>query len=413
MSIDDRLRSSANEARARTGGVDVRAARADLARRQRRAVLAIGTCAAALLVTASLSALVWSRAETDAGDRVVAAGVDSDARLQRHAANRFRSAEDASVVVAADGSVLGSVPPRGGGSVLAALARETHRSVVGHVDVKRRLRIETTIDPDVQARLEEAVAGRLRELPDALVATVIALDPASGSVLGLVDPAGLARVPRPHGTAVLPVIAAVALDAGVPADALLPAPAKLTAPDGTIVIDPTALDRGQMTLVDAIEAASPTAFASLAQLVDPVTLVGRVQRAGISSPLTGDTGLLIGRDPIALWDLTAAFRALASGGQLRDVGAIDRVVADTGSVLFDASPTDRAAFLPASAALVLDAIPGAGALGSSLTDQTAIRVTSDVLIGVHVGYRDGRRFPAALAEVGHVAASIAAAVADP
>ena len=344
MDLDERLRQSARSLRAKTEGIDVPAARADLARRERRGVGLVALC---LLVVAAVIGLCASGSGlglSGRGEHVVRAGTPPDTVVQRVTANRFRSIGTASLVVAGDSSILGSVPSDDD-AVTVAVAAEMQRVLEPGAEIQRGLRIETTIDPASQQQAEAAVRAVVPE-SSGVVAAVLVADPDTGRVLALLDPAGLVRVPRRHDAALAPLVAAAAIDAGVRPVQALPVPV-----DGAVA---------------------------------PEDLVPALRRAGISSPLVADEGLLSGRSAVTLWELTSAHTIFSQSGTAHDLSVLSRVVDEDGSAVHDEPPGYRRAVSERAAASVGPGVASDPCCGGA----TAVGHTGGLVVGVHLASSD-------------------------
>ncbi len=345
MDLDERLRDSAQAVRARTDGIDLPTARADLARRQRRGV---GVTALCLVVVLALVGLLanGSVLTPSSPDERVASASPPDTVLQRVAANHFRSIGTATLVVAGDSSILGSVPSADD-AVTAAVAAEMQHVLGPGTEVQRGLRIETTIDRALQQQAEAAVRAVVPQ-SSGVVASVLVADPETGRVLALVDPAGLARRPRRHDAALAPLVAAAAIDAGVRPVRALPVPA-----DGAVA---------------------------------PEDIVPALRRAGIRSPLVADDVLLAGGAEVTLWELTSAHTIFSQSGTAHDLSVLSRVVDDDGAVVYDEPPGYRRAVSARAAASV-----GSGAASDPCCGgATAVGHAGGLVVGVHLASLDGQ-----------------------
>lgn len=214
------------------------------------------------------------------------------------------------------------------------------------------LRVVTTLDPRVQGLAESIVADNIDELRarDANNAAVVAIDPRSGEILGMVGSAdygnraidgevNVATSPRQPGSALKPLVYAAALMRGwTPATIIWDVPLDV---DG---YKPENYDRTfhgpqrlRMALansfnipaVKALQFVGVDAFVDLAHAFGITTLQER-ERYGLA--------VALGAGEVTLLDLTNAYAALANGGHARPPSPLLRVATNNGEVLFTYEP---------------------------------------------------------------------------
>jgi penicillin-binding protein 1C len=193
--------------------------------------------------------------------------------------------------------------------------RETHR---------------TTIDADLQRRLErlarDAVAGR----GDRLSAAILVAEHASGEILARVGSAGytddtregyvdMTRAPRSPGSALKPLVYAMAFDDG------------LAHPETLIEDRPVSFGRyapqnfdrsfrGTVRVREALQLSLNVPVVTLTEAVGPVRLMAALRRAGVEAVLPGEAApglaVALGGVGVSLEGLVGLFAALANGGEV-------------------------------------------------------------------------------------------------
>jgi len=290
--------------------------------------------------------------------------------------------------------------------------------------------VYTTLDADLQRAADRAVRDGLARLRSRdAQAALVALDPRTGEVLALVggrdyggsqfNRATAAR--RQPGSAFKPVVALAALEKdrdGVPAFTLASVvadePLTVRAGSGGRRWEPSNFDRsfrGEVTFREALEQSLNVPFARIGLALGADRIVATARRLGISSPLQPVPSLALGSSEVTLLELVRAYGVFAAGGHL----AATRTVLG-GSTLGNHPPdreppeVNRVAD-PAGAYLVTSALEGviargtgraldadgrfgtlAGKTGTSndLRDAWFVAYSPSVVVGVWVGFDDGR-----------------------
>ena len=292
----------------------------------------------------------------------------------------------------------------------------------------RGMAVYTTLDATLQRAAERAVASGLDRLRSPEVeGALVAIDPRTGEVLAMVggrdygasqfDRATAAR--RQPGSAFKPVVALAALerrDGENPAFTLASVvedePLRVATPAGPW--QPTNYDqrfRGRVTVREAMEQSLNVPFARIGLVVGPDRIVATARRLGISSPLAAVPSLALGSSEVSLIELVRAYGVLAAGGKL--AGA--RTILGQGKYGESVEPTTVAQATqvvdPAVAYLVTSTLEGvvsrgtgralnaegrfeaiAGKTGTSndWRDAWFIAYTPSLVVGVWVGFDDGR-----------------------
>jgi penicillin-binding protein 1C len=246
----------------------------------------------------------------------------------------------------------------------------------------------TTLDRDLQRRLERLAAERAEALGPGLSVAILAVDHATGEVLASVGSAGfldderdgfvdMTRAVRSPGSTLKPLIYGLAFQAG------LAHPESLIEdrPTGFRGYEPTNFDKvfhGTLTLRRALQLSLNVPAVKLLAAVGPARLVAGLRRAG-ARPILSDLsppGLAVGLGGIGLTltDLVRVFAAIAHGG--RPV-VLRETPKDKGRTGNDAPVLDeRSAWYLGS---ILSGAPGPG----SVSDGRIAFKT-----GTSYGYRD-------------------------
>lgn len=316
---------------------------------------------------------------------------------------------------------IGSAGPEGRWFRDYALGRLPRRPA------RRGIAVYTTLDARLQQAAERAIGSGLTRLGSSgAEAALVALDPRSGDILALVggrdyrssqfNRATEAR--RQPGSAFKPIVALTALTPagpGAPAYTLASTvdDAPLTVPTARGPWTPANYDgqyHGSVTLREALERSLNVPFARIGLAVGPERIAATAHQLGITSPLRAVPSLALGSSEVTLLELTRAYGVLAANGRLAETRVL------LGSARFGESPASRDPVLtrvtdPAVAFLVTSALQGvvtrgtgsalngsgrypglAGKTGTSndWRDAWFLAYSPDLVVGVWVGYDDGR-----------------------
>jgi penicillin-binding protein 1A len=301
---------------------------------------------------------------------------------------------------------------------------------------QKRLRVYTTIDPDMQKAAEAAVVSSLREIesrmssaspprgkrrPSAevinepLQASLIALDPATGEVRAIVggrdtSSVGLNRAlqsKRQPGSAFKPFVYAAAIENGYSPATLID---RLNEPietyQGAWLPEDEHSAADSMTMRTALRTSSNRAAVRMLENVGIERAVSYAKTLGVGA-VPSVPSLALGSGEVTLASMTAAYAAFAAGGVVRDPIFIRRVEDQDGGVLFESDSHPRravsesTAFLMASMlADVIDAgtanraramgfkLPAAGKTGTTndFVDAWFVGFTPSLVAGVWVGF---------------------------
>ena len=337
-----------------------------------------------------------------------------------------------------------------GSSVQVALSQESLTDAPYFVDYLLRqfeepaggtlptgAKLMTTLDPVMQRIAETSLQAGLKHLEtsypflkrkgETLQGALVALDPKTGGILAMAggrdyrhsqfNRAVQAR--RQPGSLFKPLVYLAAFEASresaveaiTPASLVIDEPVSFPAETGSW--SPQNYDhqfRGKVTVRTALEQSLNVPAVRIAQSVGIPRITQLVHDLGIHSPLEENLSVALGTSEVSLLEITAAFGALAQGGLVVPSTPVRSVVAPTGEPLWHAIIERHQAVSPQSAYLVTALLKGvvqrgtaarAKALGlqgivagkTGTTDEYRdawfVGYTSDLVIGVWVGFDDG------------------------
>jgi penicillin-binding protein 1C len=270
-------------------------------------------------------------------------------------------------------------------------------------------RVVSTLDPELQARVERIVARRLADLATSGVGSmaVVVADLERGEWLawegsggfwtaadGQLDGASAARQP---GSALKPFAYAAAFDAGLsPASVLADTPASFTWAGGTWT--PRNYDgrfHGPLTARAALACSVNVPAARALRQVGPQELLDLLRRAGIStlgeSARRWGLGLALGAGEVRLSELAGAYGALLRGGEFSAPVSWRAVTDARGNVVRRPSrPAPVRACSAEAAAQVVDILadPEARAPAFGLWSVLRLPFRAAVKTGTSEGFRD-------------------------
>ncbi len=244
-------------------------------------------------------------------------------------------------------------PPRGGASAYPYFVDYVRRELetrYGHRQLYRGgLRIETTLDPALQAQAEASVAETLYGTAAPLEMALVSVDPSTGHVRALVGGRDFAAsqvnlalggsVGMQPGSSFKTIVLAAALEHGIEPETTFDAPASLEVPgcDPTCTINNYDFeDHGTMTLRAATHNSINTVYAQLIEQLGPQTVAEMAQRLGVSAidpARPYGVSLALGAYEVSPLDMAAANATLANRGVRQQVTPIRRVLDRRGNVL--------------------------------------------------------------------------------
>ena len=288
---------------------------------------------------------------------------------------------------------------------------------------QKRLRVYTTVDPDMQKAAEDAVVSALRDIEsrmrtksgEPLQASLLALDPATGEVRAIVGGRDTASVglnralqsKRQPGSAFKPFVYAAAIENGYsPASVIDRLNEPIDTFKGVWLPEDEHSSAESMTLRTALRTSSNRAAVRMLETVGIERTVRYAENLGVGT-VPSVPSLALGSGEVTLASMTAAYAAFANGGFVREPIFIKRVEDQDGAILLEnESPARRAvsdttAFLMATMlADVVDAgtanrartmgfkLPAAGKTGTTndFVDAWFVGFTPSLVAGVWVGF---------------------------
>jgi penicillin-binding protein 1A len=290
------------------------------------------------------------------------------------------------------------------------------------------LKVETTLDLDMQKAAEAEVAraladieqrrgprARQRSAEDPLQAALVALDPRTGEVRALVGGRDfeasrfnrVTQAKRQPGSAFKPFVYAAALEEGyTPATVLRGLAEPVITPAGAWIPEDGHVDEDALPMRAALRVSSNRAAVQMLEDVGVETVVRYADRFGMGA-MPPVPSLALGSGELTMLSLVSAFGVFANAGTLVPPTLIRRVTDSAGEVLYEPTPEPEAVVSPTTAYLVtsmledvIDAgtgaqarqlgfrLPAAGKTGTTndYRDAWFIGYTPQLLAGVWVGH---------------------------
>jgi penicillin-binding protein 1B len=318
-----------------------------------------------------------------------------------------------------------------------AVLREVEEA--GVVPLPEGLRIDSTLDPMIQqAAIEslekgltklEATHPHLKSSLESVQGAVVVLDPKTGSVLALVGGRDYRRsqfnravqAQRQPGSLFKPFVYLAALEAaredqaGHLTAASLLSDEPVTFESKTGPWSPQNYDKqfhGPITLRSALEQSLNVPAVQAAKTVGTKPIVQLLHRLGVTSAIGDDlSSVALGSSSVSLIEITAAYGALANGGIAVKPTAVRSTRDRQGDIIWNGSPDRLQATSPQGAYVLTSLLEGviqrgtaskakvlglqgtvAGKTGTTdgYRDAWFVGYTSDVVIGVWVGFDDER-----------------------
>ncbi len=270
--------------------------------------------------------------------------------------------------------------------------------------------VETTIDPELQASVELAVAEEIRRLGEKNVgsASAIVVDNRSGEVLAYVGSSDFfdvehegqndgVQMRRQPGSALKPFAYVEAFSSGMtPATVLADTEAQFAGRNG--VYSPENYDRrthGPIRAREALANSYNVPAVRVAEQLGPERLLRALRQAGFDSLDKGSEhyglGLVLGDGEVSLWQTARAYAGLSRGGVLRPLRVVRRALRPDGTELpvpNELAPHRLAAEVPV--ALVTDVLADNDARGRAFGLHSVLRLPFPVAAktGTSKGYAD-------------------------
>jgi len=218
---------------------------------------------------------------------------------------------------------------------------------------------------------------------------------------------------RQPGSAFKPIIYAAALDKGyTPATRLIDAPLIWNAPELDLKWKPTNFDNrflGPVTLREALTHSRNVVTIKILRDIGVRYAADYADRLGITAPLALDLSMALGSSGVSLLELTRAYGAFASGGNLVEPIFIRRIEDRDGITIDESEPASWSVLSPETAYLVTNLLTGvvregtgrrvrslgrpcAGKTGTTndFIDAWFIGFTPELTAGVWIGFDQER-----------------------
>jgi penicillin-binding protein 1A len=293
------------------------------------------------------------------------------------------------------------------------------------------LKVETTIDLDMQRAAEAEVARALGDIEqrqkrrshakaeDPLQAALVAIDPRTGEVRAMVggrdfDGSRFNRATqsrRQPGSAFKPFVYAAALERGfTPATQITGLSQPVFTDAGAWIPADAHLDADTISMRAALRTSSNRAAVSMLRTIGIPAAADYAEQLGVGK-LPRVPSLALGSGEVTLMALTSAFGAFANEGLLATPSLIRRVTTSDGQVLYASTVTPTRAVSPATAFLITSMLqdvinagtaskvreigfrlPAAGKTGTTndYRDAWFVGYTPALVTGVWVGYDQPR-----------------------
>ncbi|MCX6127121.1 MAG: penicillin-binding transpeptidase domain-containing protein, partial [Proteobacteria bacterium] len=258
----------------------------------------------------------------------------------------------------------------------------------------RGLKIYTTLDKDLQIIANEAIRNANLRLEvfqsslnlkrkDRLETALLALDPATGSVLSMVGGRDFRQsqfnravsAKRSPGSAFKPVVYSLGLEKGMSwGDMVFVSPLDV---GGYKPKNHAGDDFTEVTLIKALAKSMNTPVVTLAQKFGIDAVLNRAQSMGVKSEMPREIGVSIGGFSATMMDIARIYTVIANNGALIDTWTVSKIVDQKDEILFDIKntpPVKVQVFSSEVAALLrsgLQAVLTIGT-GSALADLQAV-----------------------------------------
>ncbi|MGB4593407.1 MAG: transglycosylase domain-containing protein [Coriobacteriia bacterium] len=282
------------------------------------------------------------------------------------------------------------------------------------------LRVQTTLNPALQAQAEEAARALLPSAKDPEV-SLVCLDHTTGEIVAMVggrdyatDKFNLAvQGKRQPGSAFKPFVLVTALKEGIrPSDVFPATPYSVKVKDGTWNVQnyENAITSGSMTLSAATNWSVNAVYARLIMKVGPEDVVETAKAMGITTPLEPNPAIALGglRTGVSALEMASAYGTIATGGMRRVPTAVVKVTDDRGMLVFEPERTETRAIpegVAKQASVMLHDVVEVGtgqaakigqwAAGKTGTTQAYrdawfVGYSGNLCTSVWVGYRQGQ-----------------------
>ncbi len=289
-----------------------------------------------------------------------------------------------------------------------------------------KLRIETTVDLQMQAMAEDtvdAILPRRDGETDNPSAAAVIMDPANGEVVAMVggsdffdEESEFAQVNlangkgRQAGSSMKPIALAAAIDrAGIAATSVYDAPSNIVIQTDSGPWKVKGGSRGgKASLITATQWSTNTVYAQLVVQIGAQLFVDVAHDLGIESDIAAVPAAALGTEDVTVLELTNVYATLANQGIKNDPVFVRRILDKDGQVLYSHRPTPTLAVQPSTAnqvSWILEKVvasgtgtdaqigrPAAGKTGTAqnFADATFAGYTPQYAAAVWVGYPEGQ-----------------------
>jgi len=300
------------------------------------------------------------------------------------------------------------------------------------------MRIDSTLDPLVQQVAAEALENGLARLERAyptlnapeqlLQGAVLVLEPSTGAILALVGGRDYrvsqfnraVQAHRQAGSLFKPFVYLAAFEASraghephlTPASLIADEPVSFESENGTW--SPQNYDRqfrGNVTLRMALEQSLNVPAVRVAKAVGTQPILDVIRQLGVTTALANDLSVALGSPTVSLLDMSSAYGTIANGGIWVRPTSLRATSDREGTAMWSMAPDRHQAVSPQAAYLVTSLLDGvirrgtgvkakvlgltgaiAGKTGTTdgYRDAWFVGYSSDVVIGVWVGFDDER-----------------------
>jgi penicillin-binding protein 1B len=315
------------------------------------------------------------------------------------------------------------------------LLREAEEAVG---DLPEGIKIFSTLDPWVQQTAHralqeglvrlEATYPSLKEAGSPLQGAIVVLEPKTGRILAMVGGRDYrtsqfnraAQARRSAGSLFKPFVYLAGFEAARTQGAAGLTPATLL-DDEPVTLESKAAPwspknydqryHGRVTVRTALEQSLNVPAVRVAHRTGLAPLLNLLRAFGIAVPQPGDLSVALGSSPVSLLEIASAYGGLANGGVMVRPSAVSRVDDETGETVWNRAADRRQAASPQGTYLVTSLLKGvidrgtgakarnlgvegavAGKTGTTdgYRDAWFVGYTTDLVIGVWVGFDDER-----------------------
>ena len=239
-------------------------------------------------------------------------------------------------------------------------------------------------------RADAAFMTRLRMAKTRLEAGLVAIDPSTGDVKAWVGSTDfdtdqydhVARAQRQPGSTFKPFVYGAALEQGIrPERQFVDQVRDIRLKDGAVwrPEDTSPASGRPMSMRDGLVYSKNTITAQVMELVGPAKAADFARRAGVrQSELKAVPSLALGTSPVTLLEMTAAYGAIASGGEHRAPMTVTRVEDRAGRVLVEFTLRGDRVFSRSTAEDLTDMMRGAVDQGTGQAIRTQFGIQADV-----------------------------------